>query len=119
MTEFYRKIKELNQSVRNYALTFADGENYGGKILISDGKIIWQSVQDISFSLPQNITNGIHEISGQKFYAESLSSPAKIVLCGAGNIALSVIRLAKFTGFHVSCVDDRKSFTEEAQRAGG
>ena len=119
MTEFYRKIKALNQSVSNYALTFVDRENYGGKILISDGKIIWQSVKDISFSLPAfDITNGIHEISGQKFYIESLSDSAKIILCGAGNIALSVIRLAKFTGFYVSCIDDRESFTEEAEKGG-
>jgi len=113
MTEFYRKIETLNHSVSNYALTFADGENYGGKILVSDGRIIWQSVQDISFSLPAfDITNGIHEISGQKFYAESLSDSAKIILRGAGNIALSVIRLAKFTGFHVSCIDDREAFAD-------
>ncbi len=119
MTEFYRKIKELNQSVKNYALTLVDGENYGGKILISDGKIIWQSVQNISISLPAfDITNGIQEISGHKFYAESLNNSAKIVTCGAGNIALSVIRLAKFTGFYVSCIDDRQSFTEEAKRIG-
>lgn len=103
----------MKQSVSNYALTFVDGENYSGKILISDGKIIWQSVQNISISLPAfDITNGIHEISGQKFYAESLNSSRKIVICGAGNIALSVIRLAKFTGFNVSCIDDRQSFTE-------
>ena len=83
MTDFYRKIKTLNQSVNNYALTFVNGENYGGKIIVSDGRIIWQSVKDISFTLPSSITNGIHEISGQKIYIESLNNLVKIVVCGA------------------------------------
>ena len=114
MKKFYERIKTLNQSASNYALTFIED---GGKILVSDSQVIWRSVQK-TFTLPSSITNGVQEICGQKVYAESLNSSAKIVVCGDGTIALAVIRLAKFTGFNVTCIDDRPSFTEEAQRTG-
>lgn len=114
MREFYTRVKSLDQSVSNYALTLID---CGGKILVSEGKTIWQSVQE-TFTIPSDLTNGVHEICGRKVYAESLNSSAKIILCGAGNVGLAVIRLAKFTGFNVSCIDDRPTFTDEASRAG-
>ncbi len=47
-----------------------------------------------------------------------LTREARLVICGAGNVGLSLIRIAKLTGFYVICIDDREEFVRKAREAG-
>ena len=53
-----------------------------------------------------------------KFFAETLASEKKLVICGAGHVAIATIRLGKMLGFSVTCIEDRPMFAKEAEKAG-
>jgi xanthine dehydrogenase accessory factor len=51
------------------------------------------------------------EIQGQfRAFFDVLSGEARLLMCGAGHIALPLARFAREVGFHVTVVDDRSDF---------
>ena len=45
MQEFYREVKKLDPASQNMALTVLDGKFAGEKALVSDGRILWRSME--------------------------------------------------------------------------
>lgn len=41
---------------------------------------------------------------------ERLQPPPRLVVCGAGHVGASLARLAAFTGYHITLIDDRADF---------
>ena len=41
---------------------------------------------------------------------ERLQPPPRLVVCGAGHVGASLARLAAFTGYHTTLIDDRADF---------
>lgn len=49
---------------------------------------------------------------------ELLGKPGKLVICGGGHVAQQAVILAKHTGFHVTVLEDRPFFADQARAAG-
>ena len=101
-------LKELPAGGKNEVLTLLAGPKRGAKALLSDGKVLWQ--------------HGAGDFGQVKDSAALLIEPVpaerELIICGAGHVALAVIVLAKMVDFHITVIEDRPDYAEEAQRAG-
>lgn len=121
--EVFEQIGELNPNYENFVLTLLDGERIGENALLSNRQLVWSSVPDGLFvknaAEAENIKeSGIVEIAGRKVYAELLGREKKLVVCGAGHVSMPVLQIGKMIGFHVTCIDDRPQFANNARNAG-
>ncbi|MGN1141968.1 MAG: XdhC family protein [Oliverpabstia sp.] len=123
MIAFYNMIQDLNPNHHNVAMTVIEGEHFGDKAIFSNKKLVWESKESGFFS--QNIEilqtvdrNCVMETAGQKIYCELLGSQKKIVICGGGHVSIPIIKMALMTGFHVTVLEDRPKFANNARKAG-
>jgi xanthine dehydrogenase accessory factor len=60
--------------------------------------------------------NGLIEIeTGAKVFLNIFSPHAKLIICGAGHIALPLARFADQLGFRVTVIDDRSDFADPSR----
>ena len=101
-------LQELPAGGKNEVITLLAGPKRGAKALLSDGKVLWQ--------------HGAGDFGQVKDSAALLIEPVpaerELIICGAGHVALAVIVLAKMVDFHITVIEDRPDYAEEAQRAG-
>ena len=116
---FYEVISELNNNQENRMFTVYDGEHAGEKMIVSAGEPVWMSDEEGFFSLHAGeaaaAENGfLTKIAGERVFSELLGSGKKLVICGAGHVSMPVIAIAKLMGFHVTAIDDREEFVQNA-----
>lgn len=49
MKEMFQAIESCKKAAEGMALTLLDGEDLGEKALVSEGKMIWRSREDVFF----------------------------------------------------------------------
>lgn len=126
MRKLLEIIKELNHNAENILITGLEGELLGKKLLISNGEIIFKDCDDISQDDLLQLVNEIKEsekdqkieTKAGKFFRERIGSEKKLVICGGGHVSIPVIKIAKMTGFHVTVIEDRILFANNARNAG-
>ncbi len=116
---FYDVITELNINLENRMFTVCEGDYAGEKMIVSGGKPVWMSTEDGFFSVHSfdalSVRDGcLAVIDGERVFAELLGNEKKIVICGAGHVSMPVIEIAKMMGFHVTAIDDREQFVQNA-----
>ena len=52
---------------------------------------------------------------GNELFVEPLVHPGRIILAGAGHVALAVAGIADFVGFEVTVMDDRREFANDSR----
>lgn len=62
--------------------------------------------------------DGLHDIDGRLVFLEQVSNRRKLVICGAGHVALCLIRLAVMLNFDVTVIEDREAFSQKARESG-
>ena len=62
--------------------------------------------------------SGILEWPGTRVFLEQISGGRKLVICGAGHVALSLIRLCLTLGFETTVIEDREEYAAKAREAG-
>ena len=117
--EFYEAVSELNINLENRLFTVCDGPHAGEKMITSAGDPVWMSRSDGFFSLhPDEAAaaedGGLTKIGDGRVFAELLGNEKKLVICGAGHVSMPVIEIAKMMGFHVTAIDDRENFIQNA-----
>ena len=122
-TELYEEIEELNPNVENYALTLLEGEGFGEKALSSNRELVWISKPQGFFAKHRAeaaavADSGLLEIAGKRVYVELLGHAKKLVVLGAGHVSIPIIRIGRMLGCHVTCIDDRPQFANNARNAG-
>lgn len=123
MKEFYQKVEMMNPNCRNLSLTVIEGETFGEKAFVSGGRIEWTSEETGFFrshetEISELQDDGILEIDGVKVFAEVLGRQKKMVICGGGHVSIAIIHLGKMIGFHMTVLEDRPKFADNARRAG-
>ena len=120
--ELYEKI-EASNGKNAFVITSIGNRDFGSKIMLEDGKAVWES-ENCGF-LKENLKllqeikeGGVTEIAGEKLYIEQICNPKKLIICGAGHVSLPIIKIGKILGFEASCIDDREYFTNRAKNAG-
>ena len=61
---------------------------------------------------------GIVGEKGSRIFLERIADGKKLVICGAGHVALCVIRLGVMLGYEITVIEDRKEFAGKAREAG-
>ena len=119
MREIWQHIAELDPSRENVLLTSLNEESLGEKLLFVDGKVFFGTSD---FNCPtldfSEKKRGFLSVGEERFFLDNLAGEKKLIVLGAGHVALSVIRLGKMLGFQVLCIEDRPSFAKAAEKAG-
>ena len=104
MNSFYIQLQaELADAKEElWAQTQIDGAEAGKKTLLKGE--------------PENTDSVFVDEKGERVFQERISRPAKLVICGAGHVSMPIIRMGKMLGFHVTVVEDRPKFADDARR---
>ena len=116
---FYDVISEANINAETWLITVADGDNAGEKAVMSAGELVWKSSEDgfvkAHEEMIRDVTeSGLRTIDGCSVYSELLGNEKKIVICGAGHVSMPIISMGKRMGCHVTVIDDRLKFVNNA-----
>jgi len=116
---FYDVISEANINAETWLITVSDGEYAGEKAVISAGEVVWKSNDDgfvaaHADEIGDVEDSGLKTIDGCRVYAELLGNEKKIVICGAGHVSMPIISIGKMMGCHVTVIDDRLKFANNA-----
>lgn len=123
VTVFFEKISEMKISRNVQAFTVISGPDMGEKMLVSDDRILFSSVKNgfleknFSSELDWGRT-GTYQLGSQKVFFEILGSRKKLVICGGGHISIPLIKIARMLGFHVTVLEDRLLYADNARKAG-
>src|SRR5258708_3401249 len=94
----------------------------GAKCLIRDGKVCGETIGDAGVTQAiveesaarlraeksQLVSLNIPEAGGKlEVFFEVMPSPPKLIVVGAGHIAVPLVKIAKVLDFHVTVIDDR------------
>ena len=61
----------------------------------------------------------LHDTESQtRIYRERIGRTPKMIICGAGHVSMSIIRMGKMLGFMVTVIEDRPKFADHARAAG-
>lgn len=120
---FYDALNELNNNRENRMFTVCEGSCAGEKMIVSGGRSVWMSDENGFFAghMADSIAakdGDLTEIDGSRVFAELLGNEKKMVICGAGHVSMPVIDIAKMLGFHVTAIDDREQFVNNALNHG-
>ncbi len=123
MKELYRLLADAEPSTQNVIVTLLEEGDAYEKALISNGKMIWKSREEgflaqKEAALIENTSTGIIEMDGKKIYCEAIGQEENLVICGGGHVSIPVIQIGKMLGFHVTVLEDRPTFADNARRAG-
>ncbi|MBQ9272657.1 MAG: XdhC family protein [Mogibacterium sp.] len=121
--KFYEVISGTNINAETWLLTAADGDNAGEKAIVSGGNVIWKSDDQGFFEAHAEDAAAVREsgmslMDGASVYSELLGKDKKLVVCGAGHVSMQIISIGKMIGFHVTVIDDRLQFANNAIEQG-
>ena len=110
MKELFLRIRDRRGGVHHELVTVLRGAHAGEKALLENGSAVWTSgglTMEALRALPR-----------EDIFREEIGDVRTAVVCGAGHVGRAVIRLGKFLGWHVVCLDDREAFCAQALRDG-
>ena len=100
-----------------------EGEGAGAKALFDrqgtvfrDGRFPEELAGEIRTR--ENFRDGLSEMNGSRVFAERITDGKRLVICGAGHVALAVVRIAVLLGYRVTVIEDREEFAGKAGEAG-
>ena len=123
MKEVYEILNDLNPNQDRRMAVVLEGEHAGETLLLGNGEVVYQSHENGFLSkhvneINETLDSGKTEIENIPVYIEIIGSEKKMVICGAGHVSMPIIRISKMIGFHVTVIDDRPEFANNAKEAG-
>lgn len=123
MRELFEAIGRCEPYTTNVVMTALDGKNLGEKILISNGKIVWENREEAFFRKHEEEVCklegcGIKEVDGCRIFCDTLGRERRLVVCGGGHVAISVVSVGAMLGWNVTVLEDREEFAERAKEKG-
>ena len=123
MENAYQVIREKMQTGSCIMATVVEGIHAGEKMVLSEGQAVWLSEHgEILLPYQEKISqiekSQMIEVGEERIFCEKIGKPCQMVVCGGGHVAVSVIRIAKITGFQVTVLEDRPKFADWARKAG-
>ena len=123
MIKLYNALSAANPNARNAVLTVIEGADFGDKCLLSAGELLWERDEHGFFArhieaIRDMERGGELTLEGQRVFCEVLGGEKKLVICGAGHVAIPLVRLGVMLGFSVTVLEDREEFAHRAEAAG-
>ena len=127
MPGFFERIAQGKQNGPMLAAWVTEGEGAGTKALFirDDGRYVPAAGDDdfpdliagkIAALPPEQ--EGILETGDSRVFLERISGGRKLVICGAGHVALALIRLCSTLAFEITVIEDREEYAAKAREAG-
>jgi len=121
--DFYKVLQQIDRAKENIIITIITGKNIGTKLVLSDNEILYTNNKEINWnpiisSIPENKKSKVITIEGEKIYIEFMRQSYKVVVCGAGHISISIIKMCNLLDLPITVIDDRLKFTNDAVNAG-
>ena len=121
--DFYNALQQVDKNKNNVVITFMTGNQIGDKLLLSDGEKIYTNNESFDWEniislIPTNNKSQIIQYNSEKVYFEFIRQTYNVVVCGAGHISISIIKMCKLLDLDVTVIDDRLNFANDAIRAG-
>ena len=94
-----------------------EGPSAGARALMNlEGGLLYR---DDAFPAGLDLSRpGLVETDVGRVFVERITGEKRLVVCGAGHVALQVIRLGAALGYSVTAIEERAEFAEKAQTAG-
>lgn len=123
MSDFFKYIETLSPLTKHISAMCVFGPHIGEKGLFSDGRWVFTTgVPEVFEALSPSLCGfsgtAVVTAGSDTFFCETVAEAPELVICGAGHVSMPVIRLAKMTGFHVTVIDDRADFCNNALSSG-
>ena len=122
MTGFFDAVLAGKKKEAMLAAWIIDGEGTGARALFGLHGTVFRddgfpeaAAERIRMSPGRT---GILEAGGSRIFLERISDGRKLVICGAGHVALCVIRIGVMLGYGVTVIEDREAYAEKAREAG-
>ena len=123
MPGFYETIIRGKAKGQLLAAWIIDGEGAGTKALFDRQEQVFRD-EGFPAELAEGIRTmdcpqaGLLEQNGSQVFLERISDGKRLVICGAGHVALCVIRIGVMLGYEITVIEDRREFAENAGEAG-
>ena len=123
MPGFFETIARGKENAELLAVWIIEGENAGAKALLDSRQLLAEDAcfpetlaEEIRRMAP--VQTGILKIGDTRVFAERISGEKKLVICGAGHVALCLIRLGGMLGYEITVIEDREEYAGKAKEAG-
>lgn len=121
--EFFEILNNTDKTKENIVITVLTGKHIGSKLLISDRDVVYKSSETLDWDdvinfIPENKKSQIITVNEERYYVEFIRQTYNVVVCGAGHISMSIIKMCKMLELPVTVIDDRITFTNNAIREG-
>ena len=127
MPGFFESVAAGKQHRQLLAAWMIEGKASGAKALFAPkGEQMTLLCREERFpaEIAQEICNcspeqdGILEKGDGRVFLERIADARKLVVCGAGHVSLSLIRLCVMLGYQVTVIEDRAEYADKAREAG-
>ncbi len=142
MQGFFQAVRELSPDCRNIAAVVIEGEFFACRLLLSDGRIAWESSdsgqkengekagyedrqtryglfrEELAAQWEKLPGCGIYESGFGKIFCETPGREKKMVVCGGGHVSIPLIQIGRMMGYRVTVLEDRPKFADNARKAG-
>ena len=109
------KSDSANIAPGSKVIVHADGTLEGG----TGSQTLDLAVRDKALAALREKQNRVLEVGeGIRVFFNVLSAEARLLICGAGHIAIPVARIARDVGFSVTVLDDRSDFAHPSRFPG-
>lgn len=121
--ELFKAMKSINVNNENIVITIISGDNKGDKLLLSEGVKAYTNNETYDWDgiikcIPSDKRSKVVYHNNEKVYVEFINENYNVVVCGAGHISISIIKMCKLLDLSVTVIDDRIKFTNDAKLAG-
>ena len=123
MPGFYQTIIRWKAKGQLLAAWIIDGEGTETKALFDRQEQVFRD-EGFPLEMAEVIRTmdcpqaGLLEQNGSQVFLERISDRKRLVICGAGHVALCVIRIGVMLGYEITVIEDRHEFAEKAGEAG-
>lgn len=128
MKDFFKGIQAVLQNGgRGLVLSSLDEER-GDKVILSGKEIVWRNEdcrlkkEDLENSEIRNWMrceqSRVVDLAGMRWLAEVLKPESRLIICGAGHVALACLQMAKLLGMDVTVLEDREEYAKQAEKTG-
>ena len=121
-------IREFAQALRttqgqHILASVLEGPEQGQRLLLCEGVPVWPPKPEglLARNLPALAgcgASGLLTLEGVRVFVEKFGGTSRLVLCGGGHVAESVVRLAVMLGLPVTGLEERPDYADALRRAG-
>lgn len=100
-----------------------EGPESGERLLLCEGVPVWPARPEglLARNLPALAgcgASGILTLENKRIFVEKFGGAPRLVICGGGHVAESVVRLAVMLGLPVTGLEERPDYADALRRAG-